>query len=270
MRKLFIFLQVCLYIYAPYLLAGELPTKLLSHAEIESVKQQLDAQDIYVLTPDAKGILNDKKKYLIVTFLTKADVENNEKERSEDKAYAYKCALFSAEHKQFRLIAKTPPIEAGGDRTSFNCLIEKQLVVIKIDNWSGGSHQSDTWQFKKIGSSLSLVGFHEINVSSSTIRDNSYEESIHSVNFSTREAIHSRKSGEKIQQWEEGSSSHLPFHVLKPYKYKEASFRFKQYPKMTFKNFSKDRFYKWQQDEKNMCGWINEEFKFESCKELER
>jgi hypothetical protein len=271
MKRTFILLLICLLMHSGCLLSAELPTKVLSNEEVDSVKQQLDAQEIYVDTSYAKGRLSNRENYLIVTFLTKADVEHNEKEFSADKAYAYKCALFNIERKQFNLIAKSPSIEAGGDRTSFNCLIEKQRVVIKIDNWSGDSHQSDAWQFKKIGSSFSLVGFNSITVYGgiSESGEGSYGEGIHSVNFLTRKSIVSRKSGEKIQQWEEGSSSHLPFRVIRPFKYKEAPFGFKQYPKMTFKNFSQDRFYKWQQDEKNMCGWINEEFKFESCNELE-
>lgn len=241
-------------------------------AQIASIKKQLNTSSIRDNIPlqTKKGVLSDGFEYVSVGFNTNKDLENTEKLRIETEdttLYTSRCAVFkTTSGGKLELLGKSALITNGGYKSSINCVIQRKSVVISTDGWSGGGGSSRAYKFSKIGSELILVGVDDYLYQFSG--DNVFEK-ISSYNLLSGQGVHSVKKGENVKEYEENDFPVFPFRVIKPYKYKEKKFTFKPYPKATFSSFNPDKVYEWIKNQENACGYFNEEFKFESCKELE-
>ncbi len=261
MRKLFIFLQVCLSMYAPYLLANELPTKLLSDVEIESVKQQLGTQEFYVSTPYAIGRLSDGSDYLMVLYSATGD-----KSDTDEQIYSNRCALFKKGKTKLQKLAVTTAIELGGVRSSMNCMIYKGNIIIETGSWSGSSWGANVYKFDK-QQGLKFIGYDSYFLITSGANEVAqYIESMSSINLLTNKVIFSAKKGEKLKEWDKNDIARVLIgRVIKPYQYVERKKNFKTI-KMSFTDFDESKLYKWIKSQK-VCAFYNEDLKYTSCNE---
>lgn len=243
----------------------------LSDLLLASMNRQLNISNLYAEGIN-KGYLSDGNEYLTVTFTRADDSEYNEKMRNEDKLYRERCAVFRLIKNQPKLMYKSLPVENGGDRSNIDCAIKNKSVLILRDNWSGGSHSSNVYKYNLHNNQLLLSGIDNYSVysgRSDETSDENYFESIDIYNLNTDTLIRSIKKGGNTREYETGNLPILPFRLVKPYRYKEMKFSFKAIPKTNFTNFDEVWFWEQIHKQKNICGYVNEDFKFETCKEFE-
>lgn len=239
-------------------------SELLTQNQITSIKRQI-GDAFYVFENASVGALHNGMIYATISYETKREHERNEIERENSQEYISRCSIFQLQ--PLTLLVKSKPFISYGQRDSVGCDIENGLLVIEHFN-SGSliSHSTETWKFKLVGNRFVLIGYDDATSESGDIdNDRPYVETQKSLNFLTNKALLWRKAGYDIEDYSLGVRWHKPFLIKKAKKIKEISVPFVS-PLWDFSSFDVDTFRNWIDKNNNLCGYINENYKYQSCK----
>jgi hypothetical protein len=227
----------------------------LSKRQIAAIKSQIPEAVEVSEYASVGSLRNNAGTYFVVSYETRADRLRN-KQLSEE--YISKCAIFGVQDSKLVLRAKSGS-QVNSTRTFVGCAITMGNVEIHYSNYGGGcSYLNKTWKFNLSDGQFILIGYD--SVSSSCERF--FTESVKSVNFLTNEARLWRKAG-KDTEWPETGHRSTVKNIIK---YKEISVDFELDEPFVFELFDIDAFNAWINQNKDLCGNIDEHYKYVPCK----
>lgn len=152
-------------------------------------------------------------------------------------------------------------------------LLHRQGWGIQVQNQSillsfGGSTSccsgiEQVLRFRKIGSSIRLVGEETRTHGYEGREYENYYETRTSINYLSGRVIHSKRSGPKKDEEHE-------FGFGGPPKHKEVQLNFPVDETLELSTFAPDDYFSYQEGVPELCGHINEKMKYEACKRGKR
>ncbi|SEJ21570.1 hypothetical protein SAMN04244579_03519 [Azotobacter beijerinckii] len=237
----------------------------LTKRQLASIKSQVtEAAEVFNYA-SVGPLSNNTEKYFIASFETSADQHRNEKESTESQESIQRCAIFFMRGDGFTLLAKSGPLISYGPRDGINCAVASGSVEIHHRNSSTlCSEFNETWKFKLSNSQFILVGYD--SASSDGCESPVFAETATSINFLSNEARLWRKSGEVIELWSKTARWNKPYVIKKATRNKEFSIRIEPHMQFVFELFDIEAFEGWMKQHKDLCGYIDEHYKYVPCR----
>jgi hypothetical protein len=239
----------------------------LSKRQIAAIKSQIP-EAVKVSEYASVGPLrNNAGTYFTVRYETRVDRLHNEVESSERYRNISRCAIFSAQDSKLVLLAKSGMLidYPKSGRDFVDCNIAWGNVEIHHSNYGGGcAYFDEMWKFNLDDSQFILIGYDAFQ--SSCERFDEFTESVKSVNFLTNEARWWRKAGKTAVPWSETDRLHRIHTIKDVTKYKEISVDFELDEPFVFELFDIEAFKVWMSQNKDLCGYIDEHYKYVPCK----
>ncbi len=238
-----------------------------------TAKKLLPESDGVLKFPElgAHGYINDGNRYMLIGYNTTADKKREEKEFNNDQDHITRFAVFRVTESGLNLVLRTKGF-VGYPRDTWSFRISgREIHVIKTNTGSYVSLSNKTWKFRVIDNKFMLVGyenvFSEFPGSDHVIP---YIETATSVNFITDKAIQSRREGNDAKLWSKKEQWEKPFKIVKATKNKEFQFKFDNTESISLETFDDELFEKWYGSQKNLCGWIDADFKYKTCDDYKK
>lgn len=234
----------------------------LTEPQVASIKLQvMEAAEVF--TYASVGTFNkNAKSYLVASFEKKEDRQRNARKRMEQ---IQRCAIFIMRDDSLTLHGKSGPLVSGGPTDTIDCALTSDSVEIRHRQpTSNCAEFNETWNFKPSNDGFILVGYE--SASSDGCRSPVFSETVTSINFVSNKASLWRKSGEVIEFWSEASPWNKPFVITKANRNKELSTRIAPHTQFVFERFDIESFKRWIRQQKDLCGVINGNEKYVTCR----
>ena len=207
-------------------------------------------------------------KYLAVSYVTKSDAlcESSSFEVG-DQISLQRIAVLMDSSDGFKLIDTTGFLESYGPRDHVSYRVHKDtLIIIHRNVGSYVSESNDAWIFKLINNRFQLIGYDGVTIGIEHDKEDNefYYESGKSINFNTMEIADWRKTGTDTEPWNNKKSWNRAFKVKNTIKNKELRQRISSKKTFQLSGFS---FTEWDEWAPNVCGWMNDDFKYRACDE---
>jgi hypothetical protein len=245
--------------------------KELTQRQIASIKSQIpEAEEVFEYA-GVGSLRNDAGTYFVVTYETREDRLRNEQEESSGSyENISRCAIFGAQDNKLVLFARSGELldypRSGKDFVG--CKIA--LGNVEIHHSNNGGYCSDfneMWKFNLSDGQFILIGYDSVYSGCSGCEmfneSEIFTESVKSVNFLTNEARLWRKTGKPssgTNRWRRVGT------IKNVIKYKEISVYFELDEPFVFELFDIEAFKAWMSQNKDLCGYIDEHYKYVPCK----
>jgi hypothetical protein len=252
--------------------AAHAAQKELSKRQIASIKSQIPEVAEVSEYASVGPLRNDAGTYFAISYETRADRLHNEQEASSgDYKNISRCAIFSVQDGKLVLLAKSGVLVdyPHNGRDFVLCAIAWGNVEIQHSNYGGGcSYFNEMWKFNLSDGQFILIGYDLVYSDCEFLDEPEmiFTESVKSINFLTNEARLWRKVGKTAEPWSETDRWHRTGTVKNVIKYKEISVYFELDEPFVFELFDIEAFKAWMSQNKDLCGYIDEHYKYVPCK----
>jgi hypothetical protein len=242
----------------------------LSKRQIAAIKSQIPEAAEVSEYASVGPLRNSAGTYFTVFYETRADRLHNEAESSESYKNISRCAIFNAQDSKLVLLARSGMLVDYSKTGKYfvNCDIVWGNVEIHHSGHSGCSYSNEILKFNLSDGQLILIGYDSVYSGCEPIDESEmiFTESVKSVNFLTNEARLWRKAGKNAVEWSETDRLDRIRTVKDVIKYKEVSVDFELDEPFVFELFDIEAFKAWMSQNKDLCGNIDEHYKYVPCK----